>query len=268
MISFGGREARSLRNGEVAATGRFCRAVQTLLTIKGEVRRRGSLHTLMLGIVTASAPASCGSFHHIRRDTRCEFTDRTALLLVLPREAPGAPVRAAFRCSRTHNRHQTAAPRSRPRRRPTSMRCSLCKGSRRIRSSAASARCGAARARWTSLTTSRLGSCPALSTPRRWRGCAPPPPTSNPHPGTPAWTRCLRRLSCGSRLNWRRLVNFDATLPICLADRSCAEPAKAPGFPLGDDDDIVSPMAPLYKLRRGRTVSGALHGQMDWPWKS
>src|SRR5258708_7297531 len=169
MISFGGREARSLRNGEVAATGRFCRAVHTLLTIKGEVPRRGSLHTLMLGIVTASAPASCGSFHHIRRDTRCEFTDRTALLLVLPREAPGAPVRAAFRCSRTHNRHQTAAPRPRPRRPPTS-------------------------------TRSPLG--------------------------------------------------------------------KARGSPLGADDDLVCPMAPLYKLRRGRTVSGALHGQMDWPWKS
>jgi hypothetical protein len=33
-------------------------------------------------------------------------------------------------------------------------------------------------------------------------------------------------------------------------------------------DDIVCHMAPLYKLRRGGTVSAALHGQMDWPWKS
>jgi hypothetical protein len=45
------------------------------------------------------------------------------------------------------------------------------------------------------------------------------------------------------------------------------DPARNPeAVPLADD--IVCHMSPLYTLRRGRTVSGALHGQMDWPWKS
>jgi hypothetical protein len=66
-------------------------------------------------------------------------------------------------------------------------------------------------------------------------------------------------MSCGSVL----ALNRTAAL---FCRRDPARNPEAIGIPVADD--IVCHMSALYTLRRGRTVFGALHAQMDWPWKS